>query len=71
MANSRTFEFITYNPSNANVKRSISVRVIVSNKKNGSSPLVKVVGLNRQHHVPGKGLLHHSSATTRRDMLVF
>ncbi|EMR64047.1 hypothetical protein MGN70_007228 [Eutypa lata] len=69
MSNSRTFEVITYNPSNANVKRSISVRVMVSNR-NGI-PQVKVVGLNRQHHVPGKGLLHHSSATTRRDMLVF
>ncbi|RYP74130.1 hypothetical protein DL771_003188 [Monosporascus sp. 5C6A] len=69
MAAVRTFEFVSYNPANANVKRSISVRVMVSNK-NGT-PYVKVVGLDRRHHVPGKGLLHHSSATTRRDMLVF
>ena len=69
MAAAKTFELIAYNPANANVKRSLSVRVVVTNK-NGV-PQVKVVGLNRQHHVPGKGLLHHSSATTRRDMLVF
>jgi hypothetical protein len=65
----RKIEFITYNPSNANVRRSISVRVTVSTKD--GEPQVKLVRMHRAHHVPGKGILHHSGAATRRDMLVF